>query len=339
MEAKATTTPEVNSLQLVNKEGAFVRKASTFRNWVKADGSSAYPPAAGRYHLYVSYACPWASRCLAFLALKGLDNDVIPVHTVAPKWGVVTREGEPEGRSWVFADKDSKEIGGLDSHDPLYGFHSLRQLYQLDNPEYVGRYTVPVLWDTETKKIVNNESSELVQMFNTEFNAFAKRPEFDLRPAALVERIDALNTWMYETINNGVYKCGFAISQSAYESAFKVLFTTLDETEEKLSHSRYLAGSELTEADIRLFVTIVRFDPVYVGHFKCNNKRIVDYPNLWNWVRDVYQYPGIKETVNMHHIKNHYYGSHPTINPTGVVPVGPDVDFDLPHNRASQTYN
>ncbi|ELR25249.1 glutathione Stransferase domain containing protein [Acanthamoeba castellanii str. Neff] len=317
-----------NSLQENDKTtGRFERKPTSFRDKVTADGSSGYKAEAGRYHLYVSYACPWASRCLAFRSLKGLQ-DAIPVHTVAPRWGVID---EPTGaKSWVFSDQ---EIGGRKTNDGLNNTKSMRELYELHDPQYADRYTVPVLWDSQTKKIVNNESSEIIRMFNTEFNAFAKHPEVDLYPAEQREEIDALNTWMYETINNGVYKCGFATSQAAYEEAFQVLFATLDDAEEKLSKTRFLGGNKPNEADIRLFVTLVRFDPVYVQHFKTNKKRIADYPNLWGYTRDVYQWPGIAETVNLVQIKEHYFGSHPRINPLGIVPAGPEIDFATPHGR------
>jgi len=231
----------MNSLQEL-KGGAFVRTASSFRNRVTADGSSGYKAEAGRYHLYVSYACPWASRCLAFRSLKGLQ-EAIPLHCVAPRWGVI--DVDTGVKSWVFSDE---EIGGAKCNDGLHGFKTLRQLYELNDPDYKGKYTVPVLWDSKTEKIVNNESSEIIRMFNTEFNAFAKHPEVDLAPADQLAKIDALNTWMYETINNGVYKCGFATAQTAYEDAFHVLFNTLDEAEEKLSKTRFLCGDQPNEA-------------------------------------------------------------------------------------------
>jgi len=315
-----------NSFDEVGKSGQFVRKPTAYHNQISND-STEYPVESGRYHLYVSYACPWASRCLLFRKLKGLE-EAIPLHVVAPRWGTVSTEGT---RSWVFSDA---VLGGVQCNDPLYGSQSLRQLYELNDPEYAGRYTVPVLWDSKTKKIVNNESAEIIRMFNSNFDSIAKHPQVDLRPAHLAHRVDELNDWMYERINNGVYKCGFATTQEAYEAAFPVLFDALDEVEKMLSQSRFLTGNDQpSEADLRLFVTIVRFDPVYVGHFKCNKKRIIDYPNLWGWVRDVYQWPGVKDTVNMYHIKEHYHGSHPSINPHGIVPVGPDIDYETPHGR------
>jgi len=318
----------LNSLQQNEKStGHFERAPTAFHDRVTADGSSGFKAEAGRYHLYASYACPWASRCLAVRSLKGLQ-EAIPVHAVAPRWGVV--DEATGAKSWVFSDE---EIGGVKCNDPLYGFKSLRQLYELHHPEYANRYTVPVLWDSQTKKIVNNESSEIIGMLNLEFNAFAKHPEVNIAPEDQKAEIEALNTWMYETINNGVYKCGFATTQSAYEEAFHVLFRTLDEAEEKLSKRRFFGGEKPNEADIRLFVTLIRFDPAYVLHFKCNKKRIIDYPNLWGYTRDMYQWPGITETVNLIHIKEHYFGSHPRIDPLGIVPVGPEIDFGSPHGR------
>lgn len=322
--------------EITGDSGEFKRKPTAFHNRVSADGSTEFPAEAGRYHLYVSYACPWASRCLLFRALKGLQ-DAIPVHTVAPRWGDVSNDEErqrlPESerpRGWIFSDQDQ---GGVPCDDPLYGSRSMRELYERSDPEYCGKYTVPVLWDSKTHKIVNNESSEIIAMFNKEFDAFAEHPKVDLRPTELGDQIEQLNNWMYNSINNGVYRCGFARKQAAYEQAFHELFQALDEAEEKLSRSRFLCGNRLTESDLRLFVTLVRFDPVYVGHFKCNKKRIIDYPNLWGYLRDVYQQPGVKETVNMYHIKQHYHGSHPTVNPFGIVPLGPDIDFETPHGR------
>eukprot|EP00005_Dracoamoeba_jomungandri_P000450 CAMPEP_0174250160 /NCGR_PEP_ID=MMETSP0439-20130205/418_1 /TAXON_ID=0 /ORGANISM="Stereomyxa ramosa, Strain Chinc5" /LENGTH=320 /DNA_ID=CAMNT_0015330155 /DNA_START=46 /DNA_END=1008 /DNA_ORIENTATION=- len=315
-----------------NTSGRFIRKPTQYRNKVSAGGGK-FPAAAGRYHLYVSYACPWASRCLAFRALKGLE-EAIPVHTVAPIWGPALIQGEEPMTSWVFS---SEKIGGLDCSDPLFNADSLRQLYLINDPDFGGRPTVPVLWDSETKSIVNNESSEIIRMLNKEFNEYAKYPDVDLAPPSLLEEIEEANTWMYETINNGVYKAGFATTQEAYEDAFTVLFDTLDDAEIRLSKRRFLCGNELTEADIRLFVTLVRFDPVYVLHFKCNKKRLVDYPNLFGYTRDVYQYAdgAIANTVNMEHIKAHYFGSHKSINPYSIIPLGPDIDYSLPTDRPS----
>eukprot|EP01089_Gocevia_fonbrunei_P017581 TRINITY_DN5753_c0_g1_i1.p1 TRINITY_DN5753_c0_g1~~TRINITY_DN5753_c0_g1_i1.p1 ORF type:complete len:366 (+),score=61.72 TRINITY_DN5753_c0_g1_i1:118-1098(+) len=319
------------SLVDVQSTGKFERKASVFRNAIE-EGSQFPPEGNGRYHLYVCYACPWASRTLAVRSLKGL-HDHIPVHAVNPTWGVNSKEGEPESKGWVFTDTP---FDGIDCSDPLYGFKSIKDLYELDTPKYSGRYTVPVLWDSKSKKIVNNESSEIIRFLNFKFNDFAKNPNVNLVPKDKEEEITKLNTQMYESINNGVYKCGFARAQEPYNEAFLELFKNLDLFDAHLGKSRFLVGSELTEADIRLFVTIIRFDLVYFGHFKCNKKRIEDYPNLRGWVRDVYQYPGIAETVNLPHCKTHYYSSHPTINPFGVVPLGPDQDFTTDPGRATK---
>jgi len=294
--------------------GRFVRQDSIFRNWVTADGSSGFEAEPGRYHLYVCYACPWAHRTLILRKLKGLEDviSVDPVH-----WFM----GE---NGWEF---------DAEHPDSVNGARYLHQVYTRAKPDYTGRVTVPTLWDKRQGTIVNNESAELIRMLNGAFNAFAKRPELDFYPVELRGEIEAVNERVYHTVNNGVYKAGFATSQAAYEEAFDALFDTLDWLEDRLDRQRYLAGDRLTEADIRLFTTLVRFDPVYVGHFKCNKRRIADYPNLWNFTREIYQLPGVKETVRMDHIKNHYYASHLKVNPTGIVPKGPDIDFDAPHDR------
>ena len=294
--------------------GRFVRQSSPFRDWVTADGSSGFPAEAGRYHLYVSYACPWAHRALILRKLKGLEKviSVDPVH-----WFM----GE---NGWQF---------DADHPDTVNGARYLHENYVRAKPDYTGRVTVPTLWDRQTGTIVNNESADLVRILNGEFNTFARYPERDFRPADLRDEIEAVNERVYHTVNNGVYKAGFATAQAAYEEAVDALFDSLDWLEDRLSRQRYVAGDRLTEADIRLFTTLLRFDPVYVGHFKCNKYRIADYPNLWNYTRDLYQLPGVAETVRMDHIKNHYYQSHPKVNPTGIVPKGPIVDFDAPHDR------
>jgi len=294
--------------------GRFVRQDSIFRNWVTADGSSGFNAEPGRYHLYVCYACPWAHRTLILRKLKGLEDviSVDPVHWFMGESG------------WEF---------DAEHPDSVNGARYLHQVYTQAKPDYTGRVTVPTLWDKRRGTIVNNESAELVRMLNSAFNAFAKRPELDFYPAELRGKIDAVNERVYHTVNNGVYKAGFATSQAAYEEAFDALFDTLDWLEDKLGRQRYLAGDRLTEADIRLFTTLVRFDPVYVGHFKCNKRRIADHPNLWNFTQEIHQLPGVKETVRMDHIKNHYYASHLKVNPTGIVPKGPDIDFDAPHDR------
>ncbi|MDP6953173.1 MAG: glutathione S-transferase family protein [Alphaproteobacteria bacterium] len=294
-------------------EGHFVRKDSAFRQWIGEDGP--FPAAPGRYHLYVSLACPWAHRTLIVRALKRLE-DVISVSVVAPVWG--------EG--WGFYPDDGGSV------DHLYGESALHKLYARADATYSGRVTVPVLWDRDSATIVNNESAEIIRMLNSAFDAWGDGT-IDLYPAELREDIDAVNAKVYRAINNGVYACGFATTQSAYEQAFDRLFAALDELEARLSNARYLVGNRLTEADIRLFTTLVRFDSVYVGHFKCNKRRLVDYPNLWAFTRDLYHTPGIAPTVDMDHIKRHYYICHDSINPNGIVPKGPELNFALPHGR------
>lgn len=302
--------------------GRFVRKDAAFRNWVTPDGSpgpsgtGGFKAEPGRYHLYVSLACPWAHRTLIFRKLKGLEGviDVSVVH-----WLMVEN-------GWTFAD------GPGVVPDPLHGARFLHEIYTKAEPHYTGRVTVPVLWDKVTGTIVSNESSEIIRMFNTAFDACGATPG-DFYPPDLRSEIDAWNARIYDTVNNGVYKAGFATTQDAYEAAFAELFKTLDALEERLDTHRYLLGDRPTEADWRLFTTLVRFDPVYVGHFKCNLRRIVDYPNLSGYLRELYQMPGIAKTVDMRHIKGHYYESHRTINPTGIVPVGPVMTLTLPHGR------
>jgi putative glutathione S-transferase len=303
-------------------EGRFVRQASQFRNWVTPDGrpgttgKGGFPAESNRYHLYVSLACPWAHRTLIFRVLKGLEQ-ILSVSVV--HWYM----GE---QGWTF------EPGEGVIADPLLNAKYLHQIYTKVEPNYTGRVTVPILWDKQTQNIVNNESSEIIRMFNSAFDQVGAKAS-DYYPAALRSEIDSLNERIYNTVNNGVYKCGFATTQAAYEEALKPLFETLDWLDQRLSSQRYLTGEQITEADWRLFTTLVRFDPVYVGHFKCNLRRIVDYPHLWSYIRDLYQTPGVAETINFLHIKNHYYQSHKTINPTGIVPIGPEIDFMLPHSR------
>ncbi|MEE4274048.1 MAG: glutathione S-transferase family protein [Thermoanaerobaculales bacterium] len=296
--------------------GRFVRSEASFRGAIAADGSTDFRPESGRYHLYVSYACPWAHRTLIYRALKGLEPH-IPISVVNP---LMLDSG------WSF------EAWRGVIPDPIAGASFLHQVYTRARPDYTGRVTVPVLWDRTTKTIVNNESSEIIRFFDREFDDIgATGPRFC--PDELEDQIDEINAFVYERINNGVYRAGFATTQEAYEEAITALFDALDDVEDRLSRSRYLIGDRITEADWRLFTTMVRFDPVYVGHFKCNLKRLVDYPNLWGWTRDLYQTPGIAETVHFDHIKSHYYRSHGSINPTGVVPAGPIIDFDEPHGR------
>lgn len=303
--------------------GRFQRWTSPFRNWVTPDGApgptgvGGFKAEPGRYHLYVSYACPWAHRTLMYRALKGLEG-MISVSVV--HW--LMREN-----GWTFAaDKDG--IVG----DDLYGSDFLYQIYLKADPTFSGRVTVPVLWDRKTETIVSNESSEIIRMLNTAFDGVGAKPG-DYYPEALRPEIDALNTRVYDTVNNGVYRSGFASTQEAYDEAVHPLFETLDYLEERLADSRFLIGDQPTEADWRLLPTLLRFDAVYHGHFKCNLKRLVDYPNLWAYTRDLYQTPGIAETFNAEHAKRHYYESHTKVNPTGVVPAGPVVDLNAPHSR------
>lgn len=296
--------------------GAFKRQESSFRDAVSADGSSRFAAEPGRYHLYVSLACPWAHRTLIFRALKKLQ-DVISVSVVEPFMGA-------EG--WTFGSPSSPTA------DTVNGARRLYEVYLAAKPDYTGRVTVPVLWDKKTGTIVNNESAEIIRMLNTAFDAWGDA-SLDLYPADLRAEIDALNDEIYDTVNNGVYKAGFATESGPYEEAYEALFATLDRLENRLSQRRYLCGDRQTEADWRLFTTLVRFDAVYYSHFKCNRRRIVDYPNLWGYLRDLYAVPGVAATVNMNHIKTHYYASHRTINPSGIVPLGPEIDFGVPHLR------
>ena len=303
-------------------KGEFLRTNSQFRNWITTDGSaglsgeSGFPAEAGRYHLYVSLACPWAHRTLIFRALKSLE-DIIPVSIVHPYM---------LDKGWVFDDWKGETA------DSLYGFNCLHQLYTRANPVYSGRVTVPVLWDTEQETIVSNESSEIIRMFNSAFADYTLE-KTDYYPEELRNEIDSVNARIYESLNNGVYRCGFATSQKAYETAFKELFDCLDELESRLSKQRFLIGNRITEADWRLFTTLIRFDAVYYSHFKTNLRRISDYPELYAYTRDLYQQPGIKQTVNLEHIKQHYYYSHETINPTRIVPEGPELDLEASHQR------
>jgi putative glutathione S-transferase len=300
-----------------NKSGEFVRSDSVFRDWVRADGSTGFRAEGGRYHLYVSLACPWAHRTLIVRALKGLE-DAIGVSIVDPFMG-------PEG--WRFSERR----GSIP--DTVNGAALLRDIYLKAKPDCTGRVTVPVLWDKHSASIVNNESSEIIRMLNGEFDALATRALPDLYPAALRPQIDHWNDLIYRTVNNGVYRAGFATAQEKYEAAVRELFATLDALEAHLDSHRYLCGGAVTEADWRLFTTLVRFDAVYYGHFKCNLRRLVDYPNLWAYTRELYQVPGVAATVDLGQIKEHYYRSHVRINPTGVVPLGPVLDFMAAHGR------
>ncbi len=303
--------------QWQNTDGRFVRSETSFRGWITADGSSGYPAAAGRYHLYIAWACPWAHRTAILRKLKGLE-DVIGLSAAGSFMG---EDG------WAFHD----EPGVIP--DTVNGAHYLREVYARADPGYTGRVTTPVLFDKETGTIVNNESREIVRMLDTQFEDFAAI-DADFCPEGLREEIDATIDAIYEPVNNGVYRSGFATTQEAYEEAVTELFDALDGWEEVLSTRRYLCGDRITEADWCLFPTLVRFDAVYHGHFKCNLRRIVDYPNLWGYLKDLYQTPGVAETVNMDHIKKHYYQSHESINPTRIVPKGPILDLTEPHDRA-----
>ena len=302
--------------------GSFKREDAGFRNWITADGSagptgvSGFKAEADRYHLYVSLACPWAHRTLIYRKLKGLE-DMIPISVVHPFMGE---------NGWTFAEGEGV------IPDPLMNADYAYELYVAAKPDYTGRVTVPILWDKKTNTIVSNESAEIIRMFNSAFDEVGAA-EVDFLPSALVAEIDEINEFVYSAVNNGVYKAGFATTQEAYEEPVTALFDALDTLEARLAERRYLMGEAITEADWRLFTTLVRFDAVYVGHFKCNIRRIIDYPNLWGYLRDLYQVPGVADTVNMTHIKQHYYTSHANINPTGIVPIGPDLDFTTEHKR------
>ncbi len=306
------------------EEGEFKRMESSFRNWITADGSagpsgeSGFKAEPGRYHLYISEACPWAHRTVIFRKLKKLEQVI----------GVSCVEAEMLDQGWSFTE--SGEYG-----DSLYSYRFMHQLYTRADPEFTGQITVPVLWDKQKNTIVNNESSEIIRMLNSAFNEYTE-VETDYYPEALRQKIDAVNQPIYDNINNGVYRCGFATSQQAYDKSFDALFNELEKIEEVLGNQRYLLGQQLTEADWRLFTTLIRFDAVYYGHFKCNLKRIIDYPNMYNYLCELYQIPGIADTVNIEYIKRHYYVSHTSVNPTQIIPRGPVLDFDRPHNRQQQ---
>jgi putative glutathione S-transferase len=298
-----------------DKQGRFVRPNTTFRNWITADGSSGFKAEPNRYHLYVSLACPWAHRTLIMRQLKGLA-DAISVSVVDPEIGE---------HGWQFSE------GPGCIPDSVNHAHYLWQIYVKVDRHYSGRVTVPILWDKQTGAIVNNESREIIRMLDTEFGAIAA--DQNLYPPDLQQSIDQTIDAIYQPINNGVYRAGFASSQNAYDEAVTELFDALDHWEEVLGRQRYLCGNKLTEADVCLFTTLLRFDPVYYVHFKCNLRRIVDYPNLWGYLRDIYQQPGVKETCNLDHIKRHYYKSHPKLNPSRIVPKGPIIDFESEHGR------
>ncbi|WP_209598783.1 glutathione S-transferase family protein [Ruegeria sp. HKCCSP351] len=303
--------------------GAFKRSAAQFRNWLTADGragpsgKSGFRAEAGRYHLYVSYACPWAHRTLIFRTLKGL-NDLIPVSVVHP---------DMLDQGWTLEADDHGATG-----DGLYELSHAHQIYTKADPSYSGRVTVPILWDKAQETIVSNESSEIIRMFNSAFNGITGNTD-DYWPEAMRDEIEEVNARIYSDVNNGVYKSGFATSQAAYDAAVHPLFDTLDWLEGRLARNRYLMGDRITEADWRLFTTLIRFDPVYHLHFKCNRRRLIDYPNLWAYTRELYQWPGVAETVNMDHIMRHYHYSHDSINPHRIIPVNPVLDYREPHGR------
>lgn len=305
-----------------NNQGEFKREAAQLRNWVSADGSvgqsgdAGFKAEKGRYHLYVSLACPWAHRTLIFRHLKGLE-DYISVSVVSP---------DMLEHGWTF-DKDNHSTG-----DALFDSDFMHQIYTRNKADYSGRVTVPVLWDKKTQRIVSNESAEIIRMFNSAFNGLTGN-ERDFYPQSLRSEIDEVNEFVYHNINNGVYRAGFATTQEAYTEAFDNLFAALDKIEQRLTANRYLVGDTLTEADWRLFTTLIRFDSVYVGHFKCNLRTIESYPAISNYLRELYQVEGVSKTVDFYHIKRHYYFSHTMINPTQVVPKGPDIDYARPHNR------
>ncbi|MCU9838649.1 glutathione S-transferase family protein [Ruegeria sp. WL0004] len=306
--------------------GSFLRSEAGFRNWITPDGSAGptgsggFAAVSGRYHLYVSLACPWAHRTLIFRAIKGL-SDHIGVSVVHP---------DMLENGWSFATDRKGSTG-----DRLYGHEFAHQLYTRANPTYSGRVTVPILWDTERQTVVSNESSEVIRMFNSAFDGITGNTD-DYWPESLRSEIEEVNARVYEAVNNGVYKCGFSTTQAAYDAAVHPLFDTLDWLETRLSRNRYLMGDRVTEADWRLFTTLVRFDPVYHLHFKCNRRRLIDYPNLWAYTRELYQWPGVSETVNLDHIVRHYHFSHDSINPHRIIPINPQLDYLAPHGRGQR---
>ena len=302
----------------MSKDGAFVRQQYRFRDRITADGSSGFRAEPGRYHLYVSLACPWAHRAIIVRGLLGLD-DTISMSVVDPI---------RDEKGWAFRE------GGGHGADPVCGFLYLSEPYRLTDPSFTGRVTVPCIWDRVTSRIVTNNYPDITIDFETQFAAFHRAGAPDLYPASRRAEIDEVNTVVYEDVNNGVYRAGFSTSQAKYEAAVLTLFARLDWLEARLATQRYLVGAQLTEADIRLFTTLVRFDAVYVGHFKCNVRRLGDYPNLWGYARDLFQRPGFGDTVDFDHIKRHYYMTHDHLNPSRIVPVGPVVDWSTPHDRA-----
>jgi putative glutathione S-transferase len=312
----------------VATDGRFVRQQSVFRRWVSDDGSSEFPLEAGRYHLYVCLACPWSHRAVIVRAVKGLSG-VVGMSYAAPF---------RDERGWAFTgERFTEPASGLSGQyaDPINGFSLLSEAYKATDPGFKGRVTVPVLWDTTTGQVVSNESADIVRMFNGAFDRLAGG-HVDLYPAALRAEIDTINEFVYDRVNNGVYRAGFARRQEAYDEAFETLFAALDELEERLGRQRFLVGDQITEADWRLFPTLVRFDAVYYSHFKCNRRRLIDYPNLWSYTRDLYQQPGIAATVAMEQIKRHYYTTHDFLNPSRIIPDGPALDFTAPPDATRQ---
>jgi len=307
------------------KSGEFQRQPDAFRKWVSNDGSTSYPAAADRYHLYVSLACPWASRTVIFRKLKGLEGAI----------GMTIVDPIRDEEGWAFRDQSGKIPPGVpfESTDSINGFQFLSEAYKATNPDYDERVTVPVLWDKQTNKIVNNCEDDICRMFNDRFNDFARNKDVDFFPQEIENEHAKFSSFLHDNVNNGVYKAGFATRQRPYEIACRKLFEALDDLEERLSKSRYLFGNRIVEADWRLFCTLIRFDVVYHGHFKCNLRRIIDYPNLQGYLMDLYQQPGITDTVNFDHIKRHYYMTHTQINPTRIVPIGPVLDLGKPHDR------
>lgn len=342
--AAGNTTLQNTAVADVSSKGEFVRKESGFRSWVGEPGGE-HPAAAGRYHLYVSHACPWANRCVAVLHMKGLTG-CIGLSVVHPTWQRTRPDDPDDGHcGWAFA-ADGEALVPPSGHreisvagcgpDELNGARFVRDLYEKVGAPKGTRFTVPVLWDKEAGTIVNNESSEVLRMLNSRFNDFATNPGLDLYPEALRPAIDAVNEWVYPSINNGVYRCGFATQQGAYDEAVEELFGALERCEDILSKQRYIAGDVLTEADVRLFMTLIRFDEVYVVYFKTNCKCLREYPNIFNYLKDMYQTPGIAASVNMEHIKVHYFTSHPGLNQFSIVPKGPNIDYTSPHDRATK---
>jgi putative glutathione S-transferase len=307
------------------KSGEFRRQEDAFRQWVSNDGSTPYPAAAGRYHLYVSLACPWASRTVIFRNLKGLEEAI----------GMTIVDPIRDEKGWAFRDPSGKIPPGapFESTDPINGFQFLSEVYTATDPAYDERVTVPVLWDKQSKAIVNNSEDDICRMFNNVFNDFARNKDVDFFPETIETEHAELCSFLHDNVNNGVYRAGFATRQRPYEVACRKLFEALDQLEERLSKSRFLFDNYVVESDWRFFCTLVRFDVVYHGHFKCNLRRIIDYPNLQGYLMDLYQQPGIADTVNFDHIKRHYYMTHTQINPTRIVPIGPVLDLEKPHNR------